>query len=161
MSLCVCTLNFHCTAFSICPLYVICHAPGLNSFFSCRLFLPSATSCALLDLIQVEFISRELFKRKYMKYSFGERGGRNRAGWIDQLPWLSNPVSLSLKDIDGILTGWSLFQWKETCYSIDYNSIVHLNVSLINLSHRLFCDTYAITSVLCYCYNLFIFSVHI
>lgn len=47
-----------------------------------------------------------------MKYSFGERG-ESSIDWLDKPPWLSDPVSLSLKDIDGILTGWSSFQWKE------------------------------------------------
>lgn len=152
MSLCVCTVNLHCTAFSICPLYVISCALGLNSFIFMQFLLPSAMSCTLLGLIQVEFISRKIFKRKYMKYSFGGRQ-KSSVDWLDQPPWLSNAVSLSLKDIVRILTVWSSFQWKELLLLNWVSSIVNLNISLISLSYSLLCDTYDITSELCYHYN--------
>lgn len=78
-----------------------------------HIFSPSTMSCAFSGLTQVEFISREIFKRKYAKKDSFGKWEENGADYLEQPKWMLKSVSLILEDIDGLLTDWSSFQWKE------------------------------------------------
>lgn len=81
--------------------------------FFMHIFSPSTMSCAFSGLTQVEFISREIFKRKYAKKDSFGKWEENGADYLEQPKWMLKSVSLILEDIDGLLTDWSSFQWKE------------------------------------------------
>ena len=76
-----------------------------------QFLLLSAISCTLLGLIEVEFISGEILKKKIHEvYFWRERG--EQCGLARSASMAVKPC-LTLKDIDGILTDRSSFQWKE------------------------------------------------